>query len=431
MDRSQRDPSAEWTSLFHLIGVDLMRECYYDLARNKAVGIDKIDKEKYGENLEENLRDLTLRIRKGKYIPKPARIVEIPKADGTSRPLAISCFEDKIIQSCLKVILEAVYEPLFTNSSHGFRPNRGCQTALIDNNIFLNSNKCGAIIDIDLRSFFNSIPHEKLVELLQMKIKQFDMIKLIIKTMRTPSLNKDGIAVRNEQGVPQGGVASPVLANIYLHYVIDIWFQEIQASGIYGECNLVRYADDGIFFFENEIKANEFMLVLQERLRQYGIELNTDKTTKTPYGKKYAAQCHTAKRKIPIYRFLGFVHYWKRSLNKSTGQYFWRPAVRSCPKRMKKKLVAIAEYIKNHRHHPTIVERTAQVVKGIAGYFCVNDNMPSVLRFSSMVRKSLFKWLNRRSQRGMNWKEFRLFINAKGFPNEFKVKNLFFNMKNC
>jgi hypothetical protein len=163
-------------------------------------------------------------------------------------------------------------------------------------------------------------------------------------------------------------------------------------------------------------KADLFMIKLQERLKEFGIELNIDKTTKTPYGRKYAASCHANARKTPIFRFLGFVHYWRQSLNKSTGKFFWRPAVRSCPKRMKKKLKDSIAHIKKHRHDLNIVERTSQVVKGIAGYFCVNDNLPKVQHFNHLIRRALFKSLNRRSQRGMNWDDFILFINAKGYP---------------
>jgi group II intron reverse transcriptase/maturase len=362
-------------------------------------------------------------------VPKPAKFEEVRKPDGTMRPLAISCFEDKIVQSALKELLEVLYEPIFVDDSHGFRPGRGCDTALVDLRLDLMSKDCGALIDIDLKAFFNSIPHDILIKFLEMKIKQPDLIYLILKIMRTPIQNKDGSATANTIGVPQGSVVSPVLANVFLHYVLDIWFHGLRSSGAFGVCNMVRYADDAIFTFEDQGTADRFMEMLQARLKEFGIELNVGKTTKTPYGRKYAASCKVAGRKTPIFRFLGFLHYWKESLNRSTGKTFLRAAVKSCPKRMRKKLQQVVEHIKKHRHDENLVERTGQVVRGIAAYFCVNDNLPSVSKFSNEVRRALFKWLNRRSQQRGTWEELMLYIYTQGYPERFKVKNLFFNMK--
>ncbi len=429
MDRANRDKTATWTSLFHLLDSELLTQCFGDLAKNKAMGIDGIDKEAYGQNLPQNIADLVLRIRKGTYIPKPVRIVEIPKADGTKRPLAMSCIEDKVVQEGLKRILEAVYEPVFLDCSYGFRPGRGCDKALQVLNQYLKSLQCGAIVDIDIKSFFDNISHEKLIKLLEMKIKQSDLVKLIIKLIRAPCTDRDGQMRDNKIGIPQGSIISPVLANIYLHYAIDIWFQDMKQSGVFGMCNMIRYADDGIFIFESTSIAEQFIIALKERLLRFEIELNFDKTTMTPYGSRYAAKCESTGSKPPIFRFLGFVHYWIKSANRKTGKEFWRPAVKSCPHRMKKKLGDITLFIKKHRHDGNLIKETGKVITGIAGYFCVNDNQINVMRLNYQVKKMLFKWLNRRSQHGINWGDFKSLLKENGYPEKFPTKNLFFNMK--
>jgi len=425
--RSQRDPKAVFTSVIHLLNKPLLWKCFKDLPKDKALGIDGISKFEYGIRLDQNLDDLLLRIRKRTYVPKSAKIVNTPKSDGTTRPLAICCFEDKIVQEAVRNIVEAIYEPLFTNVSHGFRPNRGCDTALKDLNEHLIKSSCGAYIDIDLKSFFNSISHEKLLKLLELKIKQPDLIKLLTKIIKTSNIDDEGNSVSNSIGVPQGSILSPLLANIFLHYALDVWFMRLKAENIFGVINMVRYADDVIFSFENTTQAECFMLTLQERLKRFDIELNLNKTKMSPCGAREAAYCAKHKATPPSFTFLGFVHYWKKSLNRGTGQTFWRPAVKSCPARIRKKLKEMEAYIKKNRHHPDIIKLTSRVVKGIAGYFCVNDNSGSVYNFNFRVTKILFKWINRRSQRkNLNWTDFMLLIKSKGYPTKFEIKNLFY-----
>jgi group II intron reverse transcriptase/maturase len=429
VESAKRDKTRVWNNLFHALDVDLFKQSFHDLPKDKAVGADGIDKLEYGTKLDSNIKDLVLCIRKGTYIPKAARIIEIPKTDGSTRPLAISCFEDKIVQKGLKEILEAIYEPKFLDCSHGFRPKRGADTALPALNKKLFSRDCGAVIDIDLKSFFNSIPHDKLIDLIKITIMQPDFIHLIVKIMRTPYLDDKGKAVDNLVGVPQGSIVSPVLANIFLHYVIDVWMDEHERSGVYGKCSMTRYADDAIFVFENMDYAEKFMMALKERLLKFGIELNVNKTKMTPYGSGYAAQCYAKGCKPPIFRFLGFVHYFKKSYNRFTGKPFWRPAVKSCPIRMRKKFRDIYQYIKKNRHKVDLIKKATEVMNGLAGYFCVNDNIQSVIKLSWQIRKALFKWLNKRSQRGMNWDEFNLLLKKEGYPMRFKVKNLFYTTK--
>jgi RNA-directed DNA polymerase len=208
MQRSKQDGRAKFNNLGHIIDTKLLRQCFQDLDGSKAVGIDKVTKEDYGKKLNENLQDLLLRIRRGAYHPKASRIVEIPKADGSLRPLAISCTEDKIVQAAAKRIIESIYEPLFTNDSHGFRPKRGCHTALIALRKALMNSTCGAVLEIDLKKFFNTIPHAHLEMMMRHKIKDEKFLYLLLKLLKAPTLDNDGKIVSNEIGSPQRSLPS-------------------------------------------------------------------------------------------------------------------------------------------------------------------------------------------------------------------------------
>ena len=426
--RAIKEKDTVFNNLLHAIDMDLLRECFLSLSENKAEGIDGVTKDNYREKLNENLTDLHNRVRSNEYKPKPARIVEIPKADGTTRPLAIGCLEDKIVQEAIKRILEAIYEPRFIDSSHGFRPGKGCDTALVDVNKNLMKSNCEAVVDIDLRKFFDSIPHDKLVLILEMKISQPSFIRLIIKILRTPKINQDGKIIPNTQGVPQGSIVSPLLANIYLHYVLDCWFLAKVNNGELSHATIVRYADDAIFTFDSIAKAKGFAEMLKTRLDRAGIELNEAKTKITPFGRNYAIFCERNGVKKPTFTFLGFTHYWKKRI----GLFgpFWRPAVKGCSKRMNKKINLIAKYIRENRHKPNLIELVARTVRGVVGYFYVNGNAKQVQSFNHAIQKLLKKWLNRRGQKGLlTWAEFIVKIKREGYPMSFKVKNLFYVMK--
>ncbi|MEO5970597.1 MAG: reverse transcriptase domain-containing protein [Bdellovibrionia bacterium] len=216
--RSRRDRGTVFNNLGHLISLEMLQLCHNMLDGKKAVGIDGITKEAYEKDLDNNLKNLLMKIRKGSYHPKPSRIVEIPKSDGGQRPLAISCHEDKIVQDAVKRILERIYEPNFLECSHGFRPKRGCDTALVALDEHLKSYDCGAVLEIDLRKYFNTIPHEPLVRLLKLKITDSRFLHLIIKLLKASTLGRDGKEERNKVGSPQGSILSPIISNLYLHY---------------------------------------------------------------------------------------------------------------------------------------------------------------------------------------------------------------------
>lgn len=428
--RSQRDRGAVFNNLGHQIDLDLLRRCFHSLDGSKAVGIDGVTKEQYEQSLEENLGQLLMKIRRGSYHPRASRIVEIPKSDGSLRPLAISCFEDKIVQEAVRRIIEAIYEPVFLECSHGFRPERGCHTALVALDRDLMSWECGAVLEIDLRKYFNAIPHEPLVGWLESKITDRRFLYLIIKLLKAPTLTEAGVAVRSEVGSPQGSILSPVLANLYLHHVMDTWFTWINESEYGGSARMTRYADDGVFCFRTLAQAEQFRNLLVKRLGEYGISLNEAKTQVLISGQGEAARCRRLGLKMPTFTFLGFLHVWGISVNRKTGKEFWRVKRRTCPKRFKKKLSEIKADIRKNRHKKDLVAREKRVTQGYLNYFAINDNSKRISQFVNEVKRLLYKYLNRRSQRrSFNWPQFEEILRKEKFPEARILRNLFFTLK--
>jgi len=311
---SQKD--VVFNNIGHVIDLNLLRECYQQLDGKKAVGIDGITNEVYGDKLEENLQALLVRIRKGSYKPQPSRIVEIPNEDGSTRPLAIACLEDKIIQAAVAAVLTLIYEPQFLPCSYGYRKGKNAHDALRALMSHSNQARNGATIEIDLRKYFNSIPHLVLMEILQEKISDKRFLKLIETLIRSPVMDK-GKAVFNERGCPQGSIISSILANIYLHVCIDKWFYAVRESHMQSGASLVRFADDMVFVFWNQKDAERFYQVLPKRLEKYGLEMHQDKSSITLSGKKAAEEAHKRGERVPVYKFLGFTCYWGRRRNGS------------------------------------------------------------------------------------------------------------------
>lgn len=427
--RSRRDRGTVFNNLGYLIDLALLRECYRCLDGNKAVGIDGVSKEEYGKNLESNLQEILLKIRRGSYHPKASRIVEIPKISGGKRPLAISCFEDKIVQEAVKRIVERIFEPLFTDNSYGFRPKRNCHTAIAALDGYLRKWECGAVLEIDLQKYFNSIPHEPLIGMLRGKISDERFLHLIIKMLKAPTLNEAGIEQRNEIGSPQGSILSPVISNIYLHYVLDTWFDWVNESHFGGSAHLVRYADDAVFTFRSISDAERFKRGLVKRLDKYGIKLHEGKTAALPCGKREAERCEKLGLQMRTFTFLGFLHVWGISVNKK-GQRFWRVKRRTCPKRFKSKLSEMKTYIRKHRHKKDLIANITRATQGYLNYFAIMDNGRRITQFIYEVRRLLFKWMNRRSQkRSYNWTRFDRMLQKERFPKPRILKNPFFTSK--
>ena len=407
----------------HLITADMLVEQFRKLDGKKAVGIDKVTKSDYGKDLDENLRILIRKIRRGTYKPKPARLTEIPKEDGSTRPLAISCLEDKLVQMSVSVILTQIYEPLFLPCSYGYRPEKSCHDALKALNRATYQNPDGAIVEIDIRKYFNTIPHKVLMKLLREKISDHRFLRLI-EILITAPIREGNRDVKSTCGCPQGSVISPILANIYLHHIIDEWFVSVSHSHIRGRTELVRFADDMVFVFEQARDAKRFYDVLPKRLSNAGLTMHADKSQIIPAGRVAALQAHQQGKRLPTFNFLGFTCYWGKAV-----KGFWRLKLTSRRDRFSAKLKGMKQYLRknlNAKDTLSVIKTVIRVIKGWVNYHGVSDNQRRVGQFLERSKRIILQWLNRRgSRRRVTWDKLLLGLKAMGFPVGWKTVSMF------
>ncbi len=411
-----------FNNIGYVVDMDLLRECYQELDGKKAIGIDGVTKEAYGKKLKDNLQDLLAKIRRHAYKPQASRIVEIPKEDGSTRPLAISCFEDKIVQLAVSKVLTAVFEPQFLVCSYGYREGVNGHEALRALMKYSNQFSKGATLEIDLRKYFNSIPHDKLQEILAVKIADKRFLKLIEKLIRAPVMT-EGKSDLNKLGCPQGSIISPILSNIYLHFVVDSWFAEISKSHLQGKAEMVRFADDMVFVFQKSEDAERFYKVLPKRLEKYGLKLHEDKTSLLKSGSKEAKAAEDRGERLPTYKFLGFLCYWGKSRN---GR--WRLKYKSRADRFTGKLKGLREYLGKSLNQETksTIQRVKKIVVGWVNYHAISDNQRRVSSFILMSKRALFRWINRKGgQRKMNWTTFEKLLKEMKYPQNFKTASMF------
>jgi len=411
-----------FNNIGYVVDMDLLRECYQELDGKKAIGIDGVTKEAYGKKLKDNLQDLLAKIRRHAYKPQASRIVEIPKEDGSTRPLAISCFEDKIVQLAVSKVLTAVFEPQFLVCSYGYREGVNGHEALRALMKYSNQFSKGATLEIDLRKYFNSIPHDKLQEILAVKIADKRFLKLIEKLIRAPVMT-EGKSELNKLGCPQGSIISPILSNIYLHFVVDSWFAEISKSHLQGKAEMVRFADDMVFVFQKSEDAERFYKVLPKRLEKYGLKLHEDKTSLLKSGSKEAKAAEDRGERLPTYKFLGFLCYWGKSRN---GR--WRLKYKSRADRFTGKLKGLREYLGKSLNQETksTIQRVKKIVVGWVNYHAISDNQRRVSSFILMSKRALFRWINRKGgQRKMNWTTFEKLLKEMKYPQNFKTASMF------
>lgn len=419
---AELEKNTVFNNLGHALDLELLRASYHRLDGKKAVGIDGVTKEAYGSRLEDNLQDLLMRIRKGAYKPQPSRIVEIPKEDGSTRALAISCFEDKVAQQAVTSILTKVFEPLFLPCSYGYREEMNGHEALRALMKHSNKNADGATVEIDLRKYFNSIPHEALKQILQEKISDKRFLKLVETLIRSPTM-EDGKAVLNKRGCPQGSILSPIMSNVYLHFVIDNWFCEISKTHMKGRAEMVRFGDDMVFVFQHLEDAKRFYEVLPKRLEKFGLELHEGKSSIIRSGSKVAKTAHERGERVPTYKFLGFVCYWGLSR-----KGFWRLKYKSRADRFTSKLNGLRKHLSECRNEEThsVIKRVSRVVKGWINYHAISDNHRRVKSFILQAKRILFKWRNRKGgNRRLNWKRFANLLKHNNFPENFKTTSMF------
>ena len=400
---SAQNPNMVFTSIGHLIDVKLLRECHEKMDGDKAVGIDGITKDEYGRHLEENLVDLVERLKRKSYKPKPARRVEIPKDNGKTRPLSIYCYEDKLVQEALRRVLEAVYEPMFYNEMMGFRPNRSCHMAIRMLNEMIERNPTNYILDADIKGFFDHLDHEWIVKFVESRIKDPNITRLVRRMLKA-GIMKDFKYEATEEGSGQGSVCSPILANLYMHYVLLWWFKERIQPHMKGYSGIVVYADDFVVCFQYKEDAQRFYGLLKRRMGSFGLTLEEEKSRLIEFGRYAQENCARKGTKPETFTFLGFTHYCSKS---KSGRF--RVKRKTSRKKFSKKLKEIHRKIGEMRLLKTkyIVKKLNEILVGYFHYYGITDNTRSIKSFRYEVIKSLFYWLNRRSQKkSYNWTGF-------------------------
>jgi RNA-directed DNA polymerase len=409
-ERAKRDPSKRFFSLAHLLDEQVLGRAYQRIRKDAAVGVDGVTKEEYGQELERNLRDLHEQMRSMRYRHQPIRRVLIPKDKGKTRPIGISCISDKVVQGALCEVLEAIYEPVFYDGSYGFRRGRSAHDAVRALNRALYAGWVSVILEADIMSFFDSIDRKMLMEMLQERVVDGSFQRLVGKCLHVGIL--DGTEVSEpDVGTVQGSVLSPMLGNIYLHNVLDQWFERDVRPRMRGQVLLVRYADDFVIAFESEDDARRVAEVLPKRFARYGLKLHPEKTRMLPFGRPRRDQ--TEGKGPATFDFLGFTHYWRRS---RSGR--WVPGLKTRTARLRRAITAVAGYCRRYRHEP-VKEQHAALQRRLVGhynYFGVNGNIRSLKMLVHEAEHFWRKWLRRRSQRTrLTWKHFKATI-LRAFP---------------
>ena len=402
---ARKDKRTRFTALLHHVTVGLLRDSYFALKRDAAPGIDGVTWKEYETGLDEKLADLQSRIHRGTYRAQPSKRAYIPKADGRQRPLGIAALEDKVVQQAVVTILNQIYEEDFLGFSYGFRPGRSQHQALDALWVGIMRRKVNWILDADIRGFFDHLSHEWLVKFIEHRIADRRILRLIQKWLRA-GVSEEGKWSKTEVGTPQGSVASPLLANVYLHYVFDRWVQHWRKHQATGDMVVVRYADDIVAGFENRADAERFLSEWKERLQKFGLELHPDKTRLIEFGREAAKnRKQRGEDKPEVFDFLGFTHMCGKT--RKTGRFIVKR--KTIRKRLSGKLGELKEELRRRWHQPVaeIGKWLKSVVQGYFNYQAVPGNMDSLNSFRAQVIWRWYRALRRRSQRSrMTWERF-------------------------
>jgi group II intron reverse transcriptase/maturase len=408
-EAARRDKKQKFTALLHHVTVELLRDSYGSLKRKAAPGVDGVTWQQYGEGVEERLLDLHERIHRVAYRAQPSRRTYIPKADGRQRPLGIAALEDKVVQQAVVTVLNNIYEEDFLGFSYGFRPGHSQHDALDALTVGLRRKKVNWVLDLDVRGFFDNVSHEWLVKFIEHRIADRRILRLIQKWLKA-GVSEEGKWTETKIGTPQGAVASPLLANIYLHYVFDLWVNQWRRKWAHGDMIVVRYADDAVLGFEHRKEADAFLEQLRERMQKFGLELHPEKTRLIEFGR--FAEDNRKRRgegKPEAFDFLGFTHICGKT--KKGGWFTVRR--QTVKKRLRSKLQEVRQELRKRWH-----ERVAEtgdwlrtVVQGYFNYHAVPGNFAALQTFRREVVRAWLATLRRRSQRHrLPWERFRSVI---------------------
>ena len=391
--RAGENPQHKFSRLIDLLTEDFLKACFWELKRDKASGADGVTVKEYEANLEENIKDLVARMKAWKYRPKPVRRAYIPKPDGKKRPLGIPTVEDKIVQMGIKRILEAIFEVDFSDVSYGFRPNKGCHQALDVLDKVIMTRPVNYVVDMDIEKFFDTVDHKWLMRCLEQRVKDPHFLRLIGRFLKAGVI-EEGKLIPTDRGTSQGAVLSPVLANIYLHYILDLWFEKVVKVQLKGFAQLVRYADDFVVCFQSEREAKEFGEVLGQRLGKFGLKIAKGKSRIIEFGCRVWQRAERGGKEVATFNFLGFTHYCDRTR-------------KTARKKFIQKMKEMNQWLKKARNLVELKEWWWVLRLKMFGHYryCgISGNMPSMKVFYTKVLRLAHRWINRRSQRkSYNW----------------------------
>jgi len=394
--RAREDPKSKFISLAHLLTEDFLRECFWELKRDKASGVDGVSVQVYGVNLEENLKGLVGKLKAKQYRPQPVRRVYIPKPDGSKRGLGIPVVEDKIVQMGIKKILEAIFEVDFMDVSFGFRPNRSCHDALdvLDKTIM--TKPVNYVVDMDIERFFDTIDHGWLMRCLRERIRDTSLLRLIGRFLKA-GVMEEGKYIEVNKGTPQGGIISPILANIYLHYILDLWFEKAVKKQFKGYAQLIRYGDDFIVCFQSSREAKDFEEMLGQRLDKFGLRIAEGKSRVIGFGRYEWEKAQQEGKRVASFDFLGFTHYCDK-----TRRGKFKLGRKTSSKRFRQKLKATNQWLRSVRNQVKLAEWWKVLGLKLVGhyrYYGMSGNLSALRKFSRETSKLAYKWINRRSQK--------------------------------
>ena len=428
--RARGNPKYVFITLAHLLSEDFLEESFRMLKREAASGIDGVTVKEYEVRLKENIKDLVKRLKAKRYRPQAVRRVYIPKQDGSAnlRGLGILVVEDKIVQMGIKRILEAIYEVDFLEVSFGFRPRRSCHDALevLDKTIMTKPVNC--VVDMDIEKFFDTIDHAWLMKCLRVRIKDKSLLRLIGRFL-TAGIMDDGRFLSSDKGTPQGGVISPVLANVYLHYILDLWFEKRIKKQLKGYAKLIRYADDFVVCFENHDEGKAFEGTLKQRLGKFGLKIAESKARVIEFGRYASQRAQSNGKKAATFDFLGFTHYCDK-----TRKGRFKPGRRTSDKKFRHAMKAMNLWLNAIRNREELSQWWKVLRSKLTGYYRyygISGNGRGICAYGQAVRRLAFKWINRRSQKkSYTWEQFCGFLKYNPLP-EPKIYHLTYTLSPC
>ncbi|MCP4685139.1 MAG: group II intron reverse transcriptase/maturase [bacterium] len=401
--QAARYPEMVFTTLAHLIDVDFLREAHRLTRKKGAPGVDGVTAEEYAENLEDNLADLHERMRSGRYKAPPVERTWIKKEEGSLRPIGKPTFEDKIVQRAVAMLMGAIYEQDFHEFSYGFRPGRSPHQALIAVREQCMDMNINTVVDADVCGFFDNIGWQQLMEVIKKRVNDGALIRLIGKWLHA-GVMENGVLFHPVKGTPQGGVISPILGNIFLHHVLDEWWEKVVKPRMRGRCFLVRFADDFVVGFELEDDTRRFMAVLPKRFGRFDLTIHPEKTRQIAFGKPDTGS--NSGRVNDTFDFLGFTHYWSPSR-----RGYWVIKRKTARKRLRRTMRALWTWCRNNRHQPFAEQYKLLCLKlrGHYAYYGIRCNQRAMKQVLYRTEKAWQYWLSRRSHKGyVSWEKFKV-----------------------